>query len=289
MGAGFGKAAAYRLQLCFMHAGRERLKITAVVGGLVMLLSACAPREAARRPVQPAPVPAVVTPEVLYARADLSGIRTIRAAMKVRIRQGGESRGSFSGILLYERPGRLNARLFGPFRMTVMEILFSRGLLQVFIPSRDILYSGTIALNRLLPDHDMLERSVKVMRESDNAYLLYILEQSGTERRVQAVYRFNKTDLSWNGLDLYSGGKRQVRMEIFKTENRLPAEMDININNTSFYLQLKDITLNRDLGEDYFMPLDASERYPLSLFLRNLGLPLHRGREGKDIDGPDTG
>ncbi len=236
-----------------------------------LLLYACAPKEAIQ-PERPLPIPEKITTEVLVERVDFSYIKTLRAALRVRIQQRGNAKGTFSGALFYSHPDRLDARFYGPFRLTVMEILFNRGLLQVFIPSRDILYSGTVAFKRLLPDHDTLEGSVKFMKESDNAWLLYILEQDVTERRVKAVYSFNKTDLSWNALDLYADGKRQVRMEIFKTENRLPTEMDIHINDTSFYLQLKDITLNRDMGDDYFLPLDASERYPLSLFLRNFQL-----------------
>ncbi len=241
-----------------------------------LLLYACAPKEAIQ-PEKPLPIPENITPEVLAERIDFSYVRTLRAALRVRIQQRNNAKGTFSGALLYSHPDRLNIRLFGPFRLTVMEILFNRGLLQVFIPSRDILYSGTVAFKRLLPGHDTLEGSVKFMKESDDVYLLYILDQEDEEtrdklpgRRVMAVYSFNKTDLSWNALELYADGKRQVRMEIFKTENRLPTEMVIYINDTSFYLQLKDITLNRDMGEDYFLPLDASERYPLSLFLRNL-------------------
>ncbi|GMT48180.1 MAG: hypothetical protein IEMM0007_1746 [bacterium] len=253
-----------------MYTDKVPLKILTILT-FFLLLYACAPKKAIQ-PERPLPIPEKITPEVLIERVDFSYIKTLRAALRVKIQQGGKAKGTFSGVLFYSHPDRLDARFFGPLRLTIMEILFNRGLLQVFIPSRDLLYSGTIALNRLLPDHDTLEKSVKVMKESDNAWLLYILEQNGTERRVQAVYRFNKTDLSWNGLELYADGKRQVRMEIFKTEDRLPAEMDIYINNTSFHLQLKDITLNRDLGDDYFLPLDASERYPLSLFLRNLEL-----------------
>jgi hypothetical protein len=253
-----------------MYTDKAPLKILTILT-FFLLLYACAPKEAIQ-PERPLPIPENITPEVLVERIDFSYVKTLRAALRVRIQQGGNAKGTFSGVLFYSHPDRLDARFFGPLRLTLMEILFNRGLLQVFIPSRDILYSGTIALDRLLPDHDTLEKSAKIMKESDNAWLLYILEQDGTERRVKAVYRFNKTDLSWNGLELYADGKRQVRMEIFKTENRLPTEMDIYINNTSFHLQLKDITLNRDLGEDYFMPLDASERYPLSLFLRNLEL-----------------
>ncbi len=248
----------------FMHTGRDRLKILAVMGGLLMLF-ACAPRKAVR-PAQPVTLPEVITPEVLAERVDFSGIRTVRAALRVKIRQGNNSRGTFSGVLLYSRPGLLNARLFGPFRLTVMEILFNRGLLQVLIPSKDTLYSGTVAVDTLLPDRNSLDDTVKKMGETDSSYLLYVLK--GGE--LKALYRFSKADLSWRGLELYGEGKRRLGMEIHRTEDRLPTDMTVHVEDASFRIRLKDPTLNRDLSGDYFHPLDAGQRYPLSLFLGNL-------------------
>ncbi|MEW6215778.1 MAG: hypothetical protein AB1478_11370 [Nitrospirota bacterium] len=262
----------------------------------LLILSACAKKEVLRYIPPQLPVEEVST-EALLKRTDFSNLNTVKASVKLDIQHKEQSKGTFSGVLLYSHPDRLNLRIFGPFGLTVMEALFLEGTLQVLITPTDTLYSGTTPFDTLLPDHDSFVNSIKFLEEMDNAYILYIagavqtdisprhtkgleneLEKGGvrgfdSDLTLKAKYFFSKADLSLNAVELYAGGKKQVRIvriEIYRTEGLVPSDVGIRIKDAFFHLELKDIEINKDLKDDCFSPLEASHKLPLSRFLRIL-------------------
>ncbi len=244
-----------------MLAGAVMLALTALTG--------CAGDGAVRRPPE-VPPPREVSAETLLETADLSGIGNLRSRVRVQISQNGRPRGTYSGVLYYSHPHRLNVRFLAPLGITAMELRFNRGLLQVYIPGEEVLYTGRVALESLLPDTETLRASVKVLRESDEEYQLLILDGDGPTARLRAKYIFGKPDLAWKGLELYGGGSREATIEIKETEGVLPTDFVVLVDDASFHLELKDAGIVEASREDLFRPLEASRTLPLSYFLRSL-------------------
>lgn len=250
--------------------GMEGRTTVSLFLSFLLIFSACAKKEAIRYTPSQQPTEEV-SAEALLKRIDFSNIQTVKASVKLDIHYKEQSKGTFSGVLLFSNPDRLNARIFGPFGLTVMEALFLKGNLQLLITPKDALYSGNISFDRLLPDHDTFANSIKFIEETDNFYMLYILSQNGPELKLKAKYFFDKTDLSWKSVEIYSERKKMAKVDIYKTEGLVPSDIGISINNALFHLELTDIEINRDLKDDYFNPLvEASHKLPLSRFLRSL-------------------
>lgn len=235
----------------------------------LLILSACAKKEALRY-TPPQQLTQEVSTEALLKEVGLFTTNTLKASVKLNIQHKGQSRGTSSGVLLYSHPDRLNMRIFGPFGLTVMEALFLKGTLQVLITPEDTLYSGTTPFDRLLPDPGTLLNSMKFLEEADDLYILYILTQNGSEPKLKAKYFFDRADLSWKAVEIYSDRKRLARVDIYKTEGTVPSDVGIRIRDTLFHLELKDIEINKDLKDGSFSPLEASYKLPLSEFLRGL-------------------
>ncbi|MEW6067825.1 MAG: hypothetical protein AB1610_06005 [Nitrospirota bacterium] len=249
---------------------------------LLFISSACAKKEILKKP-QPAfiPVPEKITAEEFIDRLPFHEINTIKAEIKLSIKHNEENKGTFSGLLIYKHPDRLNMRIYGPLGFTLMETLFDKGLVYVFIPPKDVLYNGIVPFDRLLPDYNDLANSMKLLEDIDDIYVLYIIGtpqnmrgEADSSRKddliLKAKYFFNKTDLSLRAVELYSNNKKQLRIEIYKNDSLIPSDIGIYFKNTFLHLELKDIAINNVLDEDYFKPLTASQRFPLSRFLRNL-------------------
>lgn len=238
-----------------------------------LLLTACAERTL-HKPPRARPVPEPVTTEALVKRLDFSGLSTVRSPVRFGIRHAGEPRGVYSGILTYSHPDRLRLKVMGPFGFTYMEMLFDSGILQSFIPSRGLLYSGAVPLERLLPEREAIEKHRKVLVREDEAYSLHLY--SGVDNQdLKAKYFFSTSDLSWKGVELYSDGEMQLRAEIQRMEEDFPSHLIIHVGETSFSLELKDIKMNSVVGDDYFRPLTASRVIPLRYFLDRYLPSLH--------------
>jgi hypothetical protein len=235
---------------------------------LLLLIPACAKKEMVRPEGVQIPHEEV-TADVLLRSLDFSSLKTVRSAVRFSIRRENEFRVAYSGILFYRHPDRMNLRVMGPFGITVMEVLFNAGSLQVLIPSRDLLFFGRVPFGRILPDRELLAESVKVMKVEDDMYVVNVFEEDVGRKFLKARYFFSRTDLSWKAVELYSEEGGDVRIENYKTEGIIPSDMGIYIRNTYFHLELKDMDINKELGDERFAPLVALKKLPLSHFLDN--------------------
>jgi hypothetical protein len=247
---------------------------------LLLILSACARKEAVRQPQLFLPAEKVTIQELVNKIAFLE-ITTIKSEIKVKIIRNEEPIGSFSGILIYSHPDRLNIRVYGPIGLTFMEVLFVRGTLQVFIPPKDILYSGAVPFDSLLPDRSELMNSKRIIEETEDLYILYILGnedfenelekegEGGFDLTLKAKYFFQKTDLLLDTIEIYRDKKKQVKIDIYRNEGSIPVDIGIHVRNTVFRLEFKDIIINEQIKDDYFKPLKASKTFPLSSFIRD--------------------
>lgn len=222
--------------------------------------------------ITPLSIPEVVTPEVLLKRVNLSSFQTVRSAMKLSIHIHGQPKGTYSGVLLFRYPDLLNIRVFSFFGFTFMEAVFNRGTLQILVPSQDTLYSGSLSFGRLFSEDRDIAASIKILKKiENNRYVLSIYEHGVSAKDIKAKYFFDSNDLSWKGAEFYSEGRKITNIEIYKTYGLFPSDIEIYAQGASFHLELKDIAVNEQLSDRYFMPLRASRMLPLSKFLQDYG------------------
>ena len=246
---------------------RSKRKIVRLILLFFIILSACAKKEAIKHSFQE-PISGRITSELLLERIRIFNVATLSASIKVRMYHNSQSKGIFSGVLLYSHPHRMRIRIFGPLGVTAMETLFNKGTLQILIPPKDTLYIGTVPFEKLLPDGDTLHNSLTMLEENDDTYLLYVMAfHQERDLLLHAKYFFAKQDLSLKAFELYSERKKQVRIEIYKREDKAPSELAVHVRNASFHLELKEIEINSQLGDELFEPLKASQSLPLSSFI----------------------
>ena len=106
---------------------------------LCLSLFSCAPKEALRR-AEPAPYEGTVTVEALKQSVGFGNVRSIKALADVTVYKQGKNEGSMNGVFAYMAPRKMRIDLFGPFGLTVTEVLISGDLLQVSVPQKNILY-----------------------------------------------------------------------------------------------------------------------------------------------------
>jgi hypothetical protein len=241
-----------------------------------LALSACARKEVVKQPQPLPPVPEKITTYTLIERITTPEIKTLQGRITISISQNGESIGKFSGVLLYQYPDRLRIKVFGPLWFTLAEFLFDHGFLQVLIPLKDSLYSDTVPFKSFFPDRARLETSIKFIEETDEQYVLYVVEFTNTEKTdlgnspdliLKAKYSFQKSDLTLSTVDLYKKSKKQFGIKFYRTEEKTPSEIGIQFGGTSLLITLDDVEMNEPLKDDFFKPLEASQTFPLSGFL----------------------
>ncbi|NWF75090.1 MAG: hypothetical protein HXY53_00710 [Nitrospirae bacterium] len=247
---------------------------------LFFTISGCAKKEVIRQPESVPPLPEKITPYTLIERITSPEIKTLQGSIKLNIFQNGESKGTFSGVLLYEYPYRMRIKVFGPLWFTLAELLFDHGLFQVLIPLKDSIYSDNVPFKSLFPDRNKLEKSINFIEETDEHYVLYIvdfeynktemLEQSNNPNIIlKAKYSFQKSDLFLESVNLYRKSKKNFGIRIHRTKEKAPSEILINFSKTLLSITLNDIEINKPLKKDIFKPLEASQNFPLSEFLKD--------------------
>jgi hypothetical protein len=107
------------------------------------------------------------------------------------------------------------------------------------------------------------------LEEKEEAYELYILAPHEKGVTLKEKFYFDRLDLTWKATEIFSEGKKRVRITIYEIDGGYPSEFSIEVENTSFHLKMKDIKINGNIGDDYFAPFKATRSLPLSYFLRN--------------------
>ncbi len=244
-----------------------------------LALSSCAKKEVIRESQPVFPIPGKITPYVLIERISTPEIKTLQGTIKLNVIQNGESKGTFSGVLLYDYPDRIRIKVFGPLWFTLAELLYDHGLFQVLIPLKDSLYSDNVKFKNLFPDRARLEKSIKFIEETDEEYVLYIVDfKSVTENLIQggnsemilkAKYSFQKSDLFLSSVDFYKKSKRHYGIKIQRTEEKIPSEIRIKLGEISLLITLNDVDMNKPIKDELFKPMEASQSFPLSEILND--------------------
>ncbi|NOY64827.1 MAG: hypothetical protein GXO97_05440 [Nitrospirae bacterium] len=209
--------------------------------------------------------PSIVTPELLLQRATLKGISSLKASLQVKVYNDGDYLGVYPGSLIYKQPDLLKLSLYAPFGITVMEFLYKKGEIQIYIPAKDTLYRGDVSFRRLLPDEKKLLSLPHQLKNTKSGYLLSFYN---TDEKIypKAIYIFSENTIQWKGLELYRGDKKVLKIGINELQENLPTDFEVVTGRFRVRLFLKDIVINPELKDSLFHTGKASWVLPLRSF-----------------------
>lgn len=223
---------------------------------LCLVIAACAPKQALRIPAVP-PHEGPVTTDLLRRSVGFRQVQTLKALTDVKVFRNGEPAGTFSGVLGYKAPGSLKTGFFGPFGLTVMEMLVAKDLLQVAIPSRSTLYewqSPDLAFLDL-PDGRFSYR----MEEDGDYYILAAFDAEQTDL-LRARYLFDRTYLLNRSIRFYREGREFARVDFEAFNGPVPERTKVTLPKASgFELQLREPELDTEIPDDYFRPIGRGD------------------------------
>ncbi len=228
---------------------------------IILICSAalsCVPRKEIKRP-------SIITPELLLQRATLKGIFSLKASLQVKVYNDDDYLGVYPGSLIYKHPDLLKLSLYAPFGITVMECLFKKGELMVFIPARDTIYKGMVPFKKLLSEERELLSLPHQLNKTDSEYILSFHDTS-KELNPKVIYRFSENLIDWKGIELYKAGEMVLKISIHELRGNLPTDFEIVTGSFRLQLFLKDIHINPELKDSLFHTGNASIVLPLSSF-----------------------
>lgn len=255
---------------------------------LAMVLLSCAPKESVR-PEEFAPRPEIAVSEaVLLNSIAFNGIKTVKSEVRIRAERAGEGLGTLDGVFAFSAEGRMGIRMFGPLGITAMEVTINAGLMQIYIPSKDIAYEGEMpggAGLKLAPDG---ESKNAVIEELDAGYALYMLDAGHIPARPQRAYTFDKNTLLNTSVVFFKDGLPAISVDFgdYQRVSPLPeavsmahgipfrvVPMSINITfpqGNSMEIRLKNPALDEPVPDAFFAlrPHDGLDVKPLGALFK---------------------
>jgi hypothetical protein len=225
---------------------------------LCLSLFSCAKREVVR-PAEIEPYEGPVTIERLKQSVGFVDVRSIKALAAVGIFKKGEPEGALNGVLGYKAPGKMRVNLFGPFGLTVTEMLISGELFQLFLPPKNILYewnSPEVTFTGLMNGRFRYE-----MIEEADMYVLLAYKKDEGNPDVAAKYYFDRTYLLNRSVSFYKDGYEVVKAEFNDFNGRLPERTRLNFRNgLSLDITLEEPEFDSDIPDEYFKPIEHGEK-----------------------------
>ena len=244
-----------------LPAGVRRLWVffSACLFTLALLVAGCAPKkEIVRQPaIEPHTGP--VTMEILKKSIGFRDIKTIKALTDVRVFKKGEPAGSFSGVFGYKAPDSLKTAFFGPFGLTVMEMLCTPEVLQVFIPSKNIIYemlSPGLSFSSFMHD----SRFRYVMEEEGEFYALSAYTDDDAAHGPVVKYLFDRTYLLNRRIIVYHSAEQAVMLS-FENFNGIVPELTrlLFSNGTAMEMTFREPEFDTEIPDGFFSKIEHAE------------------------------
>ncbi len=220
-------------------------------------MTSCAKKEMVRPPVLE-PHTGPVTVDLLKRSIGFRDIRTVKALTDVRLYNHGEPSDSLSGFFGYQAPDNLKASFFGPFGMTVMDVLFVKDLLQVYLPRKEILYemiSPEISFSSVADGRFRYE-----MREHGDYYVLAACTADSPAVPVM-IYLFDRTYLLNRQIVVFKGGHEAMMIEFDGFDGKAPNRLKVSFSNgTAIEMTLKEAEYDTDVPPEYFRPVGHADK-----------------------------
>ena len=223
---------------------------------MASLLASCAPKKEIVRQPEITPYTGPVTVEVLKHSIGFRDVKTIKTLTEVRIFRHGKAEGSFSGVLGYKAPDFLKTAFFGPFGLTVTEMLISHELLQVYVPPKNTLYemkSPEIAFSSLLSK----DRFLTVLQDEDDFYALYAYNAADPAEGPVMKYLFDRTYLLNRRIIIYRSAEEAVTISFENFNGNVPEQTRLSFSNgMDMLVTLQEPEYDTDIPDGYFREIE---------------------------------
>ena len=233
------------------------LLVIVVIASLLTLTS-CGSRELVRQP-ELEPYTGPVTVEVLRKSIGFRDTKTVKALTDVRIIRNNEPAGSFSGVFGYQAPNSLKTSFFGPFGITIMEFLIVKDMIQVYLPSRNILYemiSPEISFSSL-----MNGKFRYTMQEDGDFYVLLAFDSPEVAAAPVMKYFFDSTYLLNRRIIVYKEGEEVITIDFDGFNVRMPEKTRLSFgNSTEMHITLQEQEYNTDIPPGYFKNIEHNDK-----------------------------
>jgi hypothetical protein len=238
---------------------------TASLSLIVLILFSCVPRKTFKIPSEE------VTPSLLVQEISFDDIATITGSAGIRIFDNEEYEAYLTGVMNYRKPNSLSVSVFGPFGVTVMKMLLADGFLEIYVPKKDTLYMTQLNVPFILPDSKMLARYEKVIRETDDDFILDLYDYENEKRVLRSRYYFDNETLINRRIDKYNSNSLVFSLVIDeRTQDNIPSEFSVIAGKSRFEVTAKDLLANIDIPEKAFSHMKAPHVRPIQDFLRTL-------------------
>ena len=225
---------------------------------LSLSLFSCAPKEVLRR-TEPAPYEGMITVEALKQSVGFGNVRSIKALAEVTVYKKGGNKGSMNGVFAYKAPRKMRIDLFGPFGLTVTELLISGDLLQVTVPQKNILYEGNapeVSFTGLMKRGFRYE-----MGEEGDMHVLFAYLADGQNNDVAAKYYFDRTFLLNRAMSLYKNGSEVIKTEFDDFNGRVPERIKIMLSGGLVMdIALQESEFDSDIPDEYFKAIEHGDK-----------------------------
>jgi hypothetical protein len=229
-----------------------------VLVSLCLGLFSCAHKEVLKRPPL-APYEGPVTVGILRQSVGFGDIRSIKALDEVNISKKGKAEGSLNGVFAYKAPGRMRIDLFGPFGLTAAEILVSDELIQISVPSKNLLYEWNSPEIRFSGLSD--SRFSYEMEEEADGYVLLASAPEATAAHGTVKYFFDRTYLLNRAIRFYRDGSEALRAEFSSFNGRVPEEMRLVFaDGLVLDIALREAEYDTDIADEYFRRIEHGDK-----------------------------
>lgn len=183
--------------------------------------------------------------EVLKERRVFKNIRTLRSEVKVKLKWGKKSLGSYKGVLLFENPESIRLRVYSPFGTGGVDIVHLNGLLQIFVPEQGILYEGRSPATKADLSY--------YLEDNDSHYKLFAMKAEEWGTSIYASYTYDKRALLNRKVTLYKGGDKFVVMQFTDFVDGVPMRAKFELfNGYKVYLDFIQPEVNVDISPEFF-------------------------------------
>ena len=225
---------------------------------ICLSLFSCAKKEVLRR-AELEPYTGPVTIDMLKQSVGFGNVRSIKALADLTLTKQGESEGSVNGVLGYKAPGKMRINLFGPFGLTMTEVLISGELFQFFVPPKNLLYewnSPEVTFTGL-----MNGRFHYVMAEEGERYVLIAYHTDEQNPGIAALYYFDRTYLLNREMSFYKEGSEVIRAEFSDFNGRVPERMKLCFSNGLVMdIVLQEPEYDSDIPDEYFNAVEHGDK-----------------------------
>ena len=228
------------------------------VAMLVLVLFSCAKKEALRRAeIEPHEGP--VTVELLKQSVGFGNVRSVKALTDISISKKGENKGSLNGVFAYKMPGKMRINLFGPFGLTMTELVISGELFQLSVPPKNILYewnSPEVTLSGLMNGRFRYE-----MAEEGDGYVLLAYKSDELNSDLVAKYLFDRTYLLNRSIRLYKDGSEAIKADFSDFNGRVPGQTILTFSKGLVIdVVLQEPEFDSDIPDDYFRSIEHGDK-----------------------------